>query len=66
MMKNKKNNMRFLKILSLAVVGAFLVSSCSNEASNATGWDYNNPNQGGFQKVPFIDQETGPGLLLVE
>ena len=66
MIKNKKNNMRFLKILSLAIVGAFLVSSCSNEASNATGWDYNNPNQGGFQKVPFIDQETGPGLLLVE
>ncbi|MFT5860966.1 MAG: gliding motility-associated lipoprotein GldJ [Flavobacteriaceae bacterium] len=62
----KNNNMRVLKFLSLAVIGAFLVSSCSNEASNATGWDYNNPNQGGFQKVPFIDQETGPGLLLVE
>ncbi len=30
------------------------------------GWDYNNPKTGGFQKVPFVDQETGPGLLLVE
>lgn len=58
--------MRLLKFAAFALAGAFIVSSCSREASNATGWDYNNPNQGGFQKVPFVDQETGPGLLLVE
>ena len=58
--------MRFLSYLSLALVGAFFVASCSREASNTTGWDYNNPKTGGFQKVPFVDQETGPGLLLVE
>jgi len=44
-----------------------IVSSCSTtETSNTTGWDYNNPGMGGFQKVPFMDQETGPGLVLVE
>ena len=65
-MKTKNNSMRLLKFAAFALAGAFIVSSCSREASNATGWDYNNPNQGGFQKVPFVDQETGPGLLLVE
>ena len=58
--------MRLFKFLAVAVAGAFIVSSCSREASSNTGWDYNNPKQGGFQKVPFLDQETGPGLLLVE
>lgn len=43
-----------------------IVSSCAREVSDSTGWDYNNPNMGGFQKVPFVDQETGPGLVLVE
>lgn len=58
--------MRLTRFALAAVAGAFIVSSCSREASNVTGWDYNNPKQGGFQKVPFVDQETGPGLLLVE
>ena len=58
--------MRFYKSIVVAVAGAFLIASCSREASNTTGWDYNNPKQGGFQKVPFVDQETGPGLLLIE
>lgn len=58
--------MRVLRLFAVVATGALLISSCSREASNATGWDYNNPKQGGFQKVPFIDQETGPGLLLVE
>jgi gliding motility-associated lipoprotein GldJ len=66
MMKTKNKNMRFLKYMAVAVAGAFIVASCSREASNVTGWDYNNPKQGGFQKVPFVDQETGPGLVLVE
>lgn len=58
--------MRFSKLMVVAIAGTFLIASCSREASNTTGWDYNNPRQGGFQKVPFVDQETGPGLLLIE
>jgi gliding motility-associated lipoprotein GldJ len=65
-MKTKTNNMRFLKAMAVAIAGVFVIASCSREASSTTGWDYNNPRHGGFQKVPFVDQETGPGLLLVE
>lgn len=58
--------MRFYKSVAIALSGVFVIASCSREASNITSWDYNNPKQGGFQKVPFVDQETGPGLLLIE
>lgn len=58
--------MRISKLIVAFVAGSLFLGSCSREASNTTGWDYNNPKQGGFQKVPFVDQETGPGLLLIE
>lgn len=58
--------MQVFKLFAVIATGAVLVSACSREASNSTGWDYNNPSQGGFQRVPFVDQETGPGLILVE
>lgn len=58
--------MSVLRLFAVLGLGTMLIYSCSKEASNSTGWDYNNPKQGGFQKVPFIDQETGPGLLLIE
>ncbi|MFZ5552429.1 MAG: SUMF1/EgtB/PvdO family nonheme iron enzyme [Bacteroidota bacterium] len=53
----------------LGVVAAALcvaVSSCKYETSSVTGWDYNNPENGGYQKVPYEEQETGPGLILIE
>ena len=51
----------------LLIVGAIaFATSCAKQVSNSTGWDYNNPKMGGFQKVPYVDQETGPGLILVE
>ena len=45
-----------------------MISSCTTkyESSSITGWDYNNPKNGGFQKVPYAEQETGPGLILIE
>jgi len=59
-----------MKISSLKVVAilgiASLFASCSYERSNVTGWDYNNPRNGGFEKKPYTEQETGPGLILVE
>ncbi|GIR59935.1 MAG: hypothetical protein CM15mP65_25160 [Crocinitomicaceae bacterium] len=55
---------------SIYIIGVFviaLISSCTEyETSSITGWDYNNPKNGGFQKVPYAEQETGPGLILVE
>lgn len=65
-MKTKTNNMRRLTQWFVALSAIAIVSSCSREVSDSTGWDYNNPGMGGFQKVPFVDQETGPGLVLVE
>lgn len=57
--------MKMLRLFTLAIAGLAVVS-CSRDVSSSTGWDYNNVKQGGFQKVPFVDQETGPGLILVE
>ena len=58
-MKNK-----FVRIFSLSIVIA-LFTSCGFEKSGITGWDYNNENNGGFQKMPFEEQETGPNLVLI-
>lgn len=65
-MKTKTKNMKRLTQWLMAFGAIAIVSSCARETSNTTGWDYNNPGLGGFQKVPFMDQETGPGLVLVE
>jgi gliding motility-associated lipoprotein GldJ len=43
-----------------------LLSSCGMERSPVTGWAYNDPTNGGFEKVPYEEQETGPGLVLIE
>ena len=58
--------MKISKFLFVAVIGLGLIASCAREQSATTGWEFNNPENGGFQKVPFVDQETGPGLVLVE
>jgi formylglycine-generating enzyme required for sulfatase activity len=42
------------------------LTACSLDSSPSTGWDYNSPRNGGFQKVPYFEQETGPGLELIE
>ncbi len=59
-----------LKLLIVAVVSVVLVSGMSscrkNEASNTTGWEYNNASNGGFEVAPFDEQMTGPGLVLIE
>jgi gliding motility-associated lipoprotein GldJ len=64
-MKKQTKHMKMLRLLAIAIVGSTVVS-CSHDVSSSTGWDYNNSEQGGFQKVPFVDQETGPGLIMIE
>ena len=60
-----RNNFTYLICFIFATC---LLSSCGTEyeTSSITGWDYNNPKNGGFQKVPYSEQETGPGLILIE
>jgi len=51
----------------MALAGMVVVSSsCKKETSSTTGWDYNNEKNGGFEKVYYEEQETGPGLVLIE
>jgi gliding motility-associated lipoprotein GldJ len=38
----------------------------SRSASPTTGWEYNNPDNGGFEVRESAEQATGPGLVLIE
>ncbi|MDG5799132.1 gliding motility lipoprotein GldJ [Marinilabiliaceae bacterium ANBcel2] len=61
--------MRF-KISSLltVIVTAMILVSCGRgrDVSSTTGWAYNNPDYGGFERRAQIEQETGPGLVFIE
>ena len=50
------------------VLLAFLMSSCGGkkEQSATTGWNYNDQKWGGFEKLDYDGQVTGPNLVLVE
>ena len=54
----------FFGLAAIAVASTF--TSCEKESSGATGWYYNDEKNGGFERKDFIEQETGPGLVLVE
>lgn len=61
--------MRLNVFIALAAAGisAMLLSSCGGgSGSNTTGWEYNAPYNGGFEVVPYTEQITGPGLVLIE
>lgn len=60
---NKITNLLSLTALAF---GVLFLGSCAKERSGATGWAFNDPNNGGFEKAPFVEQETGPGLVLIE
>ena len=38
----------------------------SNDTSSVTGWEYNNPDFGGFEYQSGYEQKTGPGLVFIE
>ncbi len=66
--------MRFISriLLSLTTIGLISLASCSslgkkgNDTSSVTGWEYNNPELGGFEYKSGYEQETGPGLTFIE
>ena len=53
-------------LLLTTVLFTIVLISCQNEKSSVTGWNYNDKKNGDFQKMPFLDQETGPNLVLIE
>ena len=63
-MKVQEKGIKYLLLLLIAI--PLLFSSCRKESSSATGWNFNDPENGGFQKIPYLEQETGPGLVLIE
>jgi sulfatase modifying factor 1 len=70
-MKNKKRfimNFKLSALSSIALVSVFLASCGGGEksASSTTGWNYNDRDNGGFEVVTAAEQETGPGLVLIE
>lgn len=60
--------MKAMKIENLMYAGALAIvlASCGSATSPVTGWNYNDPDNGGFELLPYAEQETGPGLVLVE
>lgn len=54
----------FNLILLFSIVSVLL--SCERQRSNTTGWNYNDEKSGGFEQPYYEEQETGPGLVLIE
>ena len=54
----------------LAVLAIVFLSSCGKgdnpNVSSTTGWTYNDPDYGDFEVVVGAEQQTGPGLVLIE
>jgi gliding motility-associated lipoprotein GldJ len=61
-MKFVSKNLMVIAALSVVVI----LGSCTKNRSGATGWAYNDEKNGGYERQEFIEQETGPGLVLVE
>jgi gliding motility-associated lipoprotein GldJ len=61
-MKKIRKISKYLALMAFVTV----LASCSREKSSSTGWEFNNPDNGGYEKLPYIEQETGPGLILIE
>lgn len=54
------------KKIAFFLASIVLLGSCAKERSTATGWEYNNYENGGFEKFDAKEQETGPGLVFIE
>ena len=52
--------------ISIAAFAVSILASCQKETSTSTGWEYNNVENGGFEKGDFEEQRTGPGLVMIE
>ncbi len=52
------------------LLGVVIVTSCSKgstgNVSSVTGWEYNTPENGGFEFYDGYEQELGPGLRFIE
>lgn len=62
--------MKIKLLLSSTIIFAslLLLSSCggTQSTSSTTGWEYNSPDNGGFEVIMEYEQETGPGLVMIQ
>ncbi len=57
---------KLLQFGLLATTAVLLLSACSSgERSATTGWKYNDQKWGGFEKLNYEGQATGPNLVLI-
>jgi len=59
-------NTKFFFFAMLFATSLAFLSSCDDKKSSTTGWNYNDEKTGGFEYVFYDEQETGPGLVLIE
>jgi formylglycine-generating enzyme len=69
--KTKGVMYRFRALAVVMFVALFLVSCIGKKGgdpnvSSTTGWNYNDPDNGGFEVTLDAEQVTGPGLVLIE
>lgn len=56
-----------MKYCALLLALAFILPACKKqERSSTTGWVYNDQKWGGFEKLNYEGQITGPNLVLIE
>lgn len=62
-----RKKIRINALLAILCV-SFLIISCSKskQTSHTTGWNYNDPDNGGFYVTDSPEQITGPGLIAIE
>ncbi len=63
-----RRNISIKSLLAIFSV-SFLLVSCfksNDQVSRTTGWNYNDPTNGGFNIVESSEQITGPGLVPIE
>lgn len=59
--------MKIFKFSALLSASLLLLVACNNKnKSAATGWNYNDPNWGGFEVNDRTEQITAPGLVFIE
>ena len=64
-MKYKVCFLTFLAVLLIVSAGC-AGGKTKKGVSATTGWQYNNPDNGGFEVKEGIEQETGPNLVFIE
>ena len=58
-------------VIALLAISVLCASSCrlfkgKHEQDSKTGWNYNDPDYGGYEVKRVPEQETGPGLVFIE